>query len=459
MAQFADHQVTKTDTETGLRTLALYRSDEAMPNSPSDASTLSRRSSRSSGSDDPKPLPVKSVLNGTALERTAQVSLLLTNHGASPLPERGESNEPDEGCGLDDNPYSTFACDSDCQDEDYDERDPDVFDEMYKLITKSLAGLLLSPVDASCTRVLNLGTGTGVWAQNFADQYPNIEVTGADRGTIFRNWVPVNCEYVHINLDDMWEWTPKFHLVVGTNLVGSCRKPKAVIEQTYSSLMPGGVCEFQELVWTPCYADNSSDKTEMPELLQAMSDRGQNLDSASEYKHWMKDAGFERVEEKVFYLPTGKWPRENHYKDLGSLVGNVIPRRLRELISRLEILLRHGADEEDLWNETSVQLLCLQATKGMCSTHAYLKLRVTCGRKPVDPAQPDLNNDDSDFTNLHNSTKPDIASPTTHTEYKPLGLSPYQILPTICPKPSKRRSDECPATPPPRKKQRVTGVA
>jgi methylase of polypeptide subunit release factors len=41
-------------------------------------------------------------------------------------------------------------------------------------------------------KALDIGTGTGVWALDFADKYPNCDVTGTDISPIQPSLVPPN---------------------------------------------------------------------------------------------------------------------------------------------------------------------------------------------------------------------------------------------------------------------------
>jgi methylase of polypeptide subunit release factors len=48
-----------------------------------------------------------------------------------------------------------------------------------------------SPLDQP-HRILDIGTGTGIWAIEMADQYPMAEVIGTDLSPIQPEWVPAN---------------------------------------------------------------------------------------------------------------------------------------------------------------------------------------------------------------------------------------------------------------------------
>jgi methylase of polypeptide subunit release factors len=48
-----------------------------------------------------------------------------------------------------------------------------------------------SPLDQP-DRILDIGTGTGIWAIDMADEYPMAEVVGTDLSPIQPEWVPSN---------------------------------------------------------------------------------------------------------------------------------------------------------------------------------------------------------------------------------------------------------------------------
>jgi ubiquinone/menaquinone biosynthesis C-methylase UbiE len=65
----------------------------------------------------------------------------------------------------------------------------DLHHEMMRLLWNDK--LHESPLDKP-HRILDIGTGTGIWAIDMADQYPMAEVIGTDLSPIQPQWVPAN---------------------------------------------------------------------------------------------------------------------------------------------------------------------------------------------------------------------------------------------------------------------------
>ena len=57
-----------------------------------------------------------------------------------------------------------------------------------------------APIGDNPQKILDLGTGTGIWAFDMAYAYPRAEILGIDLSPIQPGWVPPNCKF---EVDDM----------------------------------------------------------------------------------------------------------------------------------------------------------------------------------------------------------------------------------------------------------------
>jgi methylase of polypeptide subunit release factors len=61
-----------------------------------------------------------------------------------------------------------------------DEKEQDRLDMHHEIMLQLLGGKLhLAPIDTP-QKILDIGTGTGIWAIDAADTYPSAEVVGTD---------------------------------------------------------------------------------------------------------------------------------------------------------------------------------------------------------------------------------------------------------------------------------------
>ncbi|KAK5661869.1 hypothetical protein OQA88_9977 [Cercophora sp. LCS_1] len=67
--------------------------------------------------------------------------------------------------------------------------------------------LFLAPIGDAPLRIIDLGTGTGVWAIDVADQFPSAQVIGVDFTPIQPQWVPPNLKFLVDDIDQALEYT------------------------------------------------------------------------------------------------------------------------------------------------------------------------------------------------------------------------------------------------------------
>jgi SAM-dependent methyltransferase len=167
--------------------------------------------------------------------------------------------------------------------------------------------LFLAPLPPNPQRVLDIGTGTGIWAIDFADQFPNSEVIGTDLSPIQPSWVPPN---LHFEVDDAEsEWlfnvSKPFDYIHTRDLGGSIGDWPKLIQQSYRHLRPGGWLELQEFEVTLKSDDDTlklaPNLCEFIDKLHVASEMFKKpMNIAESHKDKMIAAGFEDVRDDIF---------------------------------------------------------------------------------------------------------------------------------------------------------------
>ncbi|CEL11944.1 hypothetical protein ASPCAL15038 [Aspergillus calidoustus] len=71
-----------------------------------------------------------------------------------------------------------------------DEQEQERLDMQHEICLMTMNRMLYySPLRSDVRSVLDIGTGTGIWAIDFADQHPSAEVTGTDLSPIQPHWL------------------------------------------------------------------------------------------------------------------------------------------------------------------------------------------------------------------------------------------------------------------------------
>jgi methylase of polypeptide subunit release factors len=82
--------------------------------------------------------------------------------------------------------------------------------------------------------VLDLGTGTGIWAIDFADRYPSALVIGTDLSPTQPEWVPPNIRFEIEDFNDDWTFKLKdFDYIHLGCLFGSVENWQRLYKQVY----------------------------------------------------------------------------------------------------------------------------------------------------------------------------------------------------------------------------------
>lgn len=155
--------------------------------------------------------------------------------------------------------------------------------------------------------VLDIGTGTGIWAIEFADEFPSALVIGTDLSPIQPGFVPPNVKFYVDDFESSWEFPEvgEFDYIHWRSLSGSTENWSKLYEQAFNNLKPDAWLEVQEYdAWV--YADDDVDMVNAPwtigfltQLSKSSEDFGKPINVGRCHKGWMEEAGFVDVEEKI----------------------------------------------------------------------------------------------------------------------------------------------------------------
>jgi ubiquinone/menaquinone biosynthesis C-methylase UbiE len=181
----------------------------------------------------------------------------------------------------------------------------------------------LAPL-TSPRHVLDIGTGTGTWAIEMGDMYPNATIEATDLSPIQPTAVPGNVQFL---IDDAeqadWAVPIDYYDFVHTRMMLGCFQDfKAIIAHAFMHLKPGGWMESQEIMSNPqCDDGTMPDDWPFKEWTKYLDDAamavGRPLRIANKLKRWYAEVGFVDIQEKVIKIPVNTWPRDPDLKPLG----------------------------------------------------------------------------------------------------------------------------------------------
>lgn len=132
-----------------------------------------------------------------------------------------------------------------------DEPENDRLDLQNHVFLLTLEGKLYSapiPEEQILHRVLDAGTGTGIWAVDFADDHPETEVIGVDLSPIQPKFVPPNLLFEIDDLEEEWTFSKPFDFIMARMTLQFLADPARFCEQAFQHLSPGGWIECIDVV-------------------------------------------------------------------------------------------------------------------------------------------------------------------------------------------------------------------
>ncbi|KND94603.1 hypothetical protein TOPH_01025 [Tolypocladium ophioglossoides CBS 100239] len=181
-------------------------------------------------------------------------------------------------------------------------------DLQHELSVLALDGQLgLAPVK-SPKHALDIATGTGIWAIQYAEQNPTCNVIGTDISPIQRKASVPNCSFVQQDTKhDDWGFPQKFDYIH--------------LRFAFDNLAPGGYLEFYDSYFEVIDFDGTIKGTGYERwkmLVKAGAQKvGRDPARPLRYKDWCREVGFVGVREEVLPLPCGPWAKDPKMKKIG----------------------------------------------------------------------------------------------------------------------------------------------
>ncbi|ORX94668.1 S-adenosyl-L-methionine-dependent methyltransferase [Clohesyomyces aquaticus] len=204
-----------------------------------------------------------------------------------------------------------------------DEVEKDRLDLQHHAFRLTLDGALYrAPIPPDVQNVLDVGTGTGIWAIEwyFAEEHPSAKVLGTDLR------VPPNCSFLVDDCDKDWVFREPFDFIHTRAMVAALKDWDRFLHQSYANLKPGGYLEMQEITFPAMCTDPTLTAEKSPMLrwsdlfTEAAAQIGIDACGPTKLAPKLRAAGFVDIHAKQYKWPVGRWAKGDKMKLLGRFV-------------------------------------------------------------------------------------------------------------------------------------------
>ncbi|KAK8055160.1 hypothetical protein PG993_000387 [Apiospora rasikravindrae] len=262
--------------------------------------------------------------------------------------------------------------------------------------------LYLSPID-QVYNVLDICTGTGLWAISMAHQFPGARIIGNDLSPITPPRIPENCQFEVEDVEEFpWVYSHKFDFIHARSVFACFDNTQRVINEAVESLEDDGWLEIQDWLVPMRCDDGSWDGTavgpqtvrlrnpntticvliDLSKIKRLVDTGAECLQKAGRVDHtgqlpdMFRKAGLVDVKEETILWPMNPWAKGQRNKEAGLLWMELNKEGLESMT--LALLTRYG----DMSKDEAMELITM-ARVDLRDTkiHAYLPATIVMGRK------------------------------------------------------------------------------
>ncbi|KAJ9655216.1 hypothetical protein H2201_008853 [Coniosporium apollinis] len=254
-----------------------------------------------------------------------------------------------------------------------DEIENDRLDLQHAVFGLTIDGKLFLAPAKPIHNCLDVGTGTGIWAIDFADEHPESQVVAIDLSPIQPTNIPPNLRFIIDDAEDVWHYKQEFDLIHARMMVGSLADWDKFLDNCMRRLRPGGWIELQDVYTLGCDDDTLAEDAALSRwwrlVGKAFDKMNRPMIIADKHKQRLINAGFVDVQEAVYKWPMNTWPRDKRLKNIGLFTRE-------NTLQALEALALAPLTRELGWSTGEVQVLLAKAREDIKnpSVHAYWKM-------------------------------------------------------------------------------------
>ncbi|KAI1466586.1 S-adenosyl-L-methionine-dependent methyltransferase [Daldinia caldariorum] len=266
--------------------------------------------------------------------------------------------------------------------DDVEQEREDMKHAMVKLLCQELH---FAPIGDNPHEILDVGTGTGIWAIEMGDAYPSANILGVDLSPIQPQWVPPNVRFMVDDVESEWlHPLNHFDYIHSRHTIMAIKDWDQLLKTAYEHLKPGGWLELQEIYHFPMSSNNTLEEDHpvaqyWKYVDEGLESLGVNFRFSDEGRiaALMRQCGYVNVTERVFHVPIGTWPKNKILKSVGLYWKTI-------LLDGIQAIALGPMTRGLQWRREQVEAFLISVRKGYHDNSLLLYMPLVCvyGQKP-----------------------------------------------------------------------------